>query len=152
MISVWIDGLCQPKNPGGVGTWGVLVSVGVTGQTFQLSGVVGEGEGMTNNVAEYEALLQALDFVHRYRHMDDIIIYSDSTLLVSQMNGEAKAVRGFYLKKYLRAKNIVRDFPHIKFSWIPREQNDDADRLTNGAYERYCEERGRTPIYRRRQG
>jgi ribonuclease HI len=152
MIEVWIDGLCQPKNPGGVGTWGVFVSVGVTRETFQLSGVVGEGVGMSNNVAEYEALIQALDFVHRYRHMDDIIIYSDSTLLVGQMNGEYKANQGFYLEKFLRAKNIVHDFPHIKFVWIPREQNDDADRLTNEAYARYCEERGRKPIYRQRKG
>ncbi|NTW37475.1 MAG: ribonuclease H, partial [Syntrophobacteraceae bacterium] len=50
MITVYFDGLCYPKNPGGVAAYGYLVYRD-SEPIWRGFGGVGEGRGMTNNVA-----------------------------------------------------------------------------------------------------
>jgi ribonuclease HI len=58
MITIYFDGLCYPKNPGGVAAYGYLVYRDEE-LLWKGFGGVGQGRGMTNNVAEYEGLKAA---------------------------------------------------------------------------------------------
>ena len=64
MITLYFDGLCRPRNPGGVATYGYVIYK--DGKKVKRGyGVVGSGTGMTNNVAEYSALKRAAEWVSR---------------------------------------------------------------------------------------
>jgi ribonuclease HI len=84
----------------------------------------------TNNVAEYTALLRALK---RSAELDvrDVHIFSDSELMVKQLNGEY-AVKNAELKQlYEQAKALQKRFGSVKFEHVRREQNKRADALCN---------------------
>lgn len=84
----------------------------------------------TNNVAEYRALLLALERAEE-AGADSVEIRSDSRLLVEQMHGTFK-MRAEHLKPLL-AESILRAkrFRTFSITHIPREQNMKADRLAN---------------------
>lgn len=148
-VVVYVDGLCEPVNPGGVACWGLWIYRDGVKQ-FGGAGVVGEGCGMSNNVAEYAALVKALrELLSLGWQNEEVVIRSDSRLLVNQMTGWWEARGGLYYPWYLEAVKLAQRFPKLKFAWIPREQNEEADRLSRMAYEEYCRERGREPRYRR---
>ena len=67
-ISVYFDGLTEPKNPGGYGTYGFVVKVD-SKVVKKGKGFIGKGAGITNNVCEYIALLRALEYVRSIFHM-----------------------------------------------------------------------------------
>ena len=56
---VYCDGLCEPVNPGGYACW-AWVAVEDDAVRARQSGCIGRGDGMTTNLAEYRALLEAL--------------------------------------------------------------------------------------------
>lgn len=63
----FIDGACEPVNPGGTASYGVVVkSDGVT--IFTDSAVVGSGLAISNNVAEYSGLLAFLKWYIEHAH------------------------------------------------------------------------------------
>ncbi len=84
----------------------------------------------TNNVAEYMALIrgleEALDMEER-----NIEIFSDSELLVKQMNGEYKVKDDGLIPLYYHAKSLTRKFKHCRIHHIIREENKLADKLAN---------------------
>lgn len=137
MILVYIDGLCEPVNPNGVATYGFTIYR--NGKTIVREyGVVGEGEGMSNNLGEYAALCEALKALIKLNLTgEEVVVKSDSKLLVNQMNGVWKCHGGYYVSKYIEAKELVKSFKSIKFIWIPREDNSEADSLSRRAYEEY---------------
>lgn len=84
----------------------------------------------TNNVAEYSALLLALERASELG-LRRIAIYSDSELMVKQLNGEY-AVKNADLKSlYDEAKSLARRFDAITFSHVRRTENSRADKLCN---------------------
>lgn len=84
----------------------------------------------TNNVAEYRALLLALERAEE-NGADDVEIRSDSKLLVEQMRGNFR-MRAEHLKPLL-AESVLRAkrFRSFAITHIPRENNTRADRLAN---------------------
>jgi ribonuclease HI len=139
LIEVYIDGLTQPYNPGGVATYGFIIYENNI-KIFEESKVIGKGPWASNNLAEYSALINALNFLLKEnKQNEEIIIKSDSKLLVNQMNGKWKCHGGLYVKKYYEAKEILKNFKNIKFVWIPRELNKEADELSRRAYKKYCQ-------------
>lgn len=92
VIEIWIDGACEPVNPGGTATYGLVVKDDRQ-VVHQGSGRVGSGEGMSNNVAEYAGLIAALRYL-RSREFHRAIIFSDSQLVVRQSRGEWAANSG----------------------------------------------------------
>ena len=77
MITIYFDGLCRPKNPGGVATYGYVIYK--DGEKVKSGfGVIGSGAGMTNNVAEYSALKRAAEWVSQNGVDDEIVIKGDS--------------------------------------------------------------------------
>ena len=134
-IDVWIDGLCEPINPGGIACIGYVIKN--TGETIvEGSYIIGKGVGMTNNVAEYTALIYALKEIKRLKLEDQfLIIKSDSQLLVNQMNRKWEVKAPLIVPLNKSAKDLATGL-HYRIEWIPREENEEADRQTRLAYER----------------
>ena len=137
MIEVFTDGRAEP-NPG-LGTYGYLVYQ--DGRRMHTDhGVV--GRSVTNNSAEYFCLIKALEHLWESRDKE-IVVFSDSNLLVSQMSGDWKVKKGGYKAQFQQAKDLASGFKDLEFRWIPRERNSEADRLTNLAFEEARDEQGR---------
>ena len=84
----------------------------------------------TNNVAEYTALLSALQRAAELG-LSRLKIFSDSELLVKQMRGEY-AVRNPGLRPlYEQARDLVKGFTEVTITHVRREQNRRADELCN---------------------
>lgn len=142
------DGACEPVNPGGVASYGYTIELEGDEQSFG-KGVVGEGEGMTNNVAEYSGLIEGLKAIGKIvKAGDKLEIRSDSQLAVRQMNGEyrvrSERIRPLFekaqeLKKELEGKGI-----QVRLEWVPREQNERADYLSHQAFREYRRKTGYT--------
>lgn len=132
MITIYFDGLCRPKNPGGVATFGYLIYQ--DGKKVKSGyGMIGSGAGMTNNVAEYSALKQAAEWLISYGGDDEVVIKGDSQLVIHQMNGTWQ-VTSATSKKYVPEILRLLEGRKTRFIWIPREQNIEADELSNLAY------------------
>ena len=131
-----IDGLCEPVNPGGIATYGYVIRHAEGPLIARKAGFIGKGPQMSNNVAEYAALCEALDLLVRRDMADQVIdVRSDSKLVINQMQGKWKFRQGLYEQKYLAAKHLASKFTRLSFHWVPREQNEEADLLTREAYE-----------------
>jgi ribonuclease HI len=133
MITANIDGLAEPRNPG-TGTYGYVI--------YENERKLAEGEGLagyevTNNYAEYTALVEVLRKLIELKKRGDVVIRSDSQLLVAQMSKKWEAKRGGYLRKFKEARDLLGEFGSVRFEWIPREQNQEADLLSRIAYERH---------------
>jgi ribonuclease HI len=86
----------------------------------------------TNNLAEYTALVRALERAAELGGQR-LLIRSDSELLVKQMNGLYR-VRDPKLKVLFdQASRLREQFPSVKIVHVPRAQNSHADRLCNEA-------------------
>jgi len=86
----------------------------------------------TNNVAEYYALIAALDYaaaggIKRLR------VYSDSQLIVNQIKGLYKVKHPDLRPLHERAKKQAANLETFAIQYVPREQNRDADDLANAA-------------------
>jgi len=86
----------------------------------------------TNNQAEYEGLLAALEFA-RSNGYTRLRILSDSELLVRQMNGQYKVKSDGLKPLWERARRAAAAFESCSFRHVPREENREADRLANRA-------------------
>lgn len=146
-VTVHFDGACEPQNPEGVATWGFVVYVNGR-EIYSDCGVVGEGQGMSNNVAEFTAMAKALEWLLENGFADaKVTVRGDSQLAVNLINGVWTAKGGLYLPYYLRARELASKFSSIRFEWVPREKNEVADGLSKKAYEEYCRSKGREPVY-----
>ena len=133
MITIYFDGLCRPRNPGGVATYGYVIYKDLK-KVKSECGVIGSGAGMTNNVAEYTALKRAAEWVNRQGINDEIVIKGDSQLVIHQMDGTWQ-IKSETSKKFVpEIRRLLKD-RKTKFIWISREQNAEADLLTNIAYD-----------------
>jgi ribonuclease HI len=86
----------------------------------------------TNNVAEYTALLRALELAAEHG-AKALAVFSDSELLVKQMNGEYRVKSPDLQDLYAEAKALRAKFDRVTLAHVRREQNADADRLCNVA-------------------
>jgi ribonuclease HI len=122
MLTIYTDG-ASFGNPGPMG-----IGVVVYKNDFrleELSEYIGEG---TNNIAEYTAVIKALETAHRLGDME-VHIKSDSELVVRQLNNEYK-VKDMKLKPLKRRIDELRHGLKVKFEHIPREKNEEADKLS----------------------
>jgi probable phosphoglycerate mutase len=84
----------------------------------------------TNNVAEYYALLAALDYAVSHG-ISALRIRSDSELLVRQIQGRYKVKSPELKPLHERATKLARQLSHFAIEHVRREQNRDADALAN---------------------
>ena len=82
----------------------------------------------TNNEAKYEALLAGMAMVKKLRG-EVVEVYSDSQLVVGQVNGEFEA-RDECMQGYLvKVRQVQSCFKSFTLRQIPRGQNSHADSL-----------------------
>jgi len=86
----------------------------------------------TNNVAEYYALLAALDYANGHG-IRALRIRSDSELLVRQMQGRYKVKSADLKPLYERASKLARQLDYFAIEHVMREMNREADGLANVA-------------------
>lgn len=113
-------------------------------------GIVGEpfSKDSTNNVAEYTALIKALEWLASNNlDSDTIKVVGDSKLVISQLEGQFKVKSKRILPLYRRARELKESFKNLEFRLVPREENKEADGLTNRAYREVLED---NPSYRKR--
>jgi len=87
---------------------------------------------MTNNVAEYYALIAALDYAQS-NGVRALRVESDSELLVRQMRGHYKVKSPDLRPLFERAKKMSQPFESFRIDHVYREQNSEADALANEA-------------------
>lgn len=94
----------------------------------------------TNNVAEYTAVLRALELLVRSLGASaqeaNVAVSMDSELVVKQMRGEYKIKHPNLKPLAQRVLALVGQFNSVTFSHVRRELNKDADRLANEAMDR----------------
>jgi ribonuclease HI len=86
----------------------------------------------TNNVAEYYALLAALDYATSH-NISALRIRSDSELLVRQMQGRYKVKSADLKPLHERASKMAKQLGYFAIEHVRRELNRDADALANVA-------------------
>lgn len=94
---------------------------------------------LTNNQAEYRALLQGLLSVARYAPAA-VSVYMDSELIVRQMTGRYRVRDAALLPLYEQARAYADRLPQVTFTHVPRGQNALADALANEALDRHAAE------------
>ena len=123
-VHVYCDGASR-GNPGPSAVGWVLVSD---------DGIVAEGGKqigtVTNNRAEYEALVYALDMA-REHGFDDVEVRSDSQLVVRQVTGAWDVNDPDLRECRVRAREALDSFERWSLTHVPREVNKRADRRAN---------------------
>jgi probable phosphoglycerate mutase len=122
-----IDGAAR-GNPGPA-AYGVVIETTGGERLATLAKRLGQ---TTNNFAEYRALLAALEYTLQHRHLR-LKVYSDSELLVRQMEGVYKVKSPDLQPLHERARALVAQLEAFTIQYVPREQNREADRLANQA-------------------
>jgi ribonuclease HI len=127
IVTAYIDGGAR-GNPGPAG-WGAYI-VSETGDVLaELHGALGHA---TNNVAEYSGLLGALEWCIA-NGVTRCHIKADSLLLVQQMLGNYKVKNEGLKPLHAKGRLLAAQLGRVTYTHIPREQNKDADRLSNVA-------------------
>lgn len=96
---------------------------------LERSETIGEA---TNNVAEYRALVAALEAAREFPARR-VRVRADSQLLVRQLEGRYR-VKQAHLKPYFdRAKELLAEYESVDLAHVRREENTEADALVNAA-------------------
>jgi probable phosphoglycerate mutase len=116
-------------NPGISGAGAVVIDAASGSILREISEAVGIA---TNNVAEYKAVIFALEAAFEIDSNAEIVVRMDSKLVVEQMSGRWKIKHKDMLSLGARVQQLVAG-KNVQFVWIPREQNVLADALANRA-------------------
>ena len=129
-IRVFIDGASQ-GNPGPAGIGVAFLKDGSVQPVVTLHKYIGE---TTNNVAEYTALIYALQeaLIRGYRSLE---LMTDSELVAKQISGQYKVREPGLQSYYDQFLHLKQGFDRLDIRAIPREQNRLADQLAGEAVE-----------------
>ncbi|MDQ3853867.1 MAG: ribonuclease HI family protein, partial [Thermoproteota archaeon] len=120
LIEVYFDGLCQPINPGGISCYAFVVKSG--GRTiYSDHGIAVEpfSQDSTNNVAEYTALVKALQWLlENNLGSTKVEIKSDSQLIVNQLTGDYKVKSKRIMSLYKQVLLLKSKFQDIQIKWV----------------------------------
>ncbi len=121
---IYSDGACR-GNPGPSGIGAVVLKDGKT--IHEISKFIGT---TTNNVAEYEALLEALDYCVK-KKCSPLEILADSQLMIRQLSGQYKVKHPNMIPLHQKAKEYMAHLKVTGFTHVLREFNKRADELAN---------------------
>lgn len=126
MFQIFIDGASK-NNPGRAGAGYLILQ-----DRWPIKADAIPLGILTNNKAEYEALIAAVEYIydHFTNQKIEIEIFTDSQLIIGHI------VQGWKIKDHMqpyvdRVKNIIDTFYWVDFNKIPREKNEVADYLSN---------------------
>ncbi len=121
-LEIYIDGASK-GNPGHSGVGIVIYREGQ--RIKNISNYIGIA---TNNVAEYTALIYALEEALLLK-AKSLKINTDSQLLARQLNKIYKVRHPGIINLYNRATHLLTGFEKVTINHIPREENTLADKL-----------------------
>ena len=138
--TIYFDGACEywqgNRNPGGIATYGWYIEKDNQRLAWGY-GEAGRGGSISNNVAEYTALIEALKAAIALNIQGDLTIQGDSQLVINQVTGLWGCNKPHLARLCNEAEQLVRTLPGQKtICWIPREQNEQADILSKAAYKK----------------
>lgn len=143
---VYFDGLCEPKNPGGVATYGIVIRQG-SESIYEESGLADAepySDEASNNVAEYSAIIHALEWLEKNDHLEsEVVLRGDSKLIINQLTGVYKVKSLRIIELHHAAKKLLQKFTSLRLEWVNRELNQEADRLSRIAYKWYLRSQGK---------
>jgi ribonuclease HI len=125
-MTVYVDGGAR-GNPGPAAI-GFVVYDDAQQELYRFGAHIGNH---TNNYAEYMALIEALGYLESACNDAVATIYSDSQLIVRQVNGQYK-VRDSTLKSlHHRASQMIKNIHGLHIAHIRRSENTVADTIVN---------------------
>lgn len=125
-LTMYVDGACK-GNPGPAGV-GVYIL-----ENDQVVKTVSRAIGSaTNNIAEYSALIAALEEALNLQ-AKAVDVFTDSELMYKQLTGQYQ-IKNLKLKPLFdEARRLAARFEDVCLNHIPREKNKEADRLATDA-------------------
>jgi ribonuclease HI len=124
-LLVWVDGAAR-GNPGPAACAAILKDA--TGEVLLRRGRrLGQ---RTNNEAEYEGVLLALELAHRLGARE-LQVHMDSELVARQLEGRYRVKAPHLIPLYRRVREWVARFDSVRWVHVPREENREADRIVN---------------------
>ncbi|MBI4053756.1 MAG: ribonuclease HI family protein [Candidatus Doudnabacteria bacterium] len=126
-VTIFTDGGAR-GNPGPAG-FGAAVYDHNGKLVLEIKGYLGN---LTNNQAEYEAVIVALQKAKELG-ADKVTLKLDSELIVRQLTGRYKIKSGSIADRAAKALALTRQFVQLNFVHVPRSQNALADQLVNQA-------------------
>ncbi len=130
-VTIFTDGGAR-GNPGPAGI-GAVIYDAEQNEMGQVSEYIGEE---TNNVAEYTAIIRALQ--HLATIVEDtkaikITLKLDSQLAERQLNGAYKVKDQNLKGLFDQVKELIEQYASVEFIHVKRELNKEADKLVNQA-------------------
>ena len=126
-LRAWIDGGAR-GNPGPAG-WGVLLEDGRGRAVRRCWGFL---DNATNNVAEYNGLILALEQALALG-AHGLKVHTDSELMQRQLTGVYKVRQPHLRELFTKARSLIARLDAFDIEHVRREQNREADRLANRA-------------------
>jgi ribonuclease HI len=124
---LYTDGAAR-GNPGPAGAGAVILN-----PDGHIVAKIGKFLGdSTNNVAEYMGLILGLKRA-KAMGIKELEVYSDSELLVRQLAGEYQVKADHLRPLHDEAKTLLQGFGFVQVRHIPREENAQADAMSNRA-------------------
>ena len=132
--TLFFDGACEPRNPGGHGSYGWILKDTDGNTVAENSGYLGRNKGMTNNIAEFAGLLAGLTYLSINGPKTKLHIKGDSKLVVNLISGKWNAHAPHICDLVQKTLNLLDKVATAWWiTWIPREKNVDADILSKSA-------------------
>ncbi len=136
---LFVDGACR-GNPGPAAYAFILYQ----GERPLLKGGGFLGKA-TNNIAEYTALIKGLEAAWEAGVRERLEIYSDSQLMVRQLEGTYKVRQGHLKSLHTQAHNLLKRFRQARIFHVERGLNREADRLANRVLDEALKKAGQSP-------
>ncbi len=125
MLVAYVDGGSR-GNPGPAG-YGVYI---LDENGNELESLFKNLGIQTNNFAEYSGLIAALDYAST-NNFKRVRIFSDSELMVRQINGIYRVKSPILSGLFKKAKSLIGELKDFSMEHVPRSRNKEADRLAN---------------------
>jgi ribonuclease HI len=123
--ALFFDGSSCSKG-GGVG----ILLISPRGEMFEFA--IPIQPTVTNNQAEYEALLRGIQYLKEAKAVL-VEIYGDSELVIKQLNGQYECRSDILRNYYEGYKEILKSFQLVILQHITREHNEEANRLAQSS-------------------
>ncbi len=145
-LFVNFDGLCEPANPAGIPCYGFVVKDELATVSYREYGLVDSVKPFSphanSNAAEYGSAIRAMEWLVQNGYAKDkadyeILARGDSQLIIRKLNSndyspKAARISSLYNKAIVLRSMFAPD--SIKFEWIKRDENEEADKLAKEAY------------------
>lgn len=126
-VFVYSDGGSR-GNPGIAGSGSLVIDAASKKRLAEI--VYAFDEPTSNNVAEYRGLIEGLRAAAALG-ATEAYVFMDSKLVIEQMTGRWKIKHPAMQKLAMQARKLAEGFERVTYTWVPREQNKDADELSN---------------------